>query len=77
MTRCLCPACCDHPAPTYSPAYLLQCDARDWRQRFLEIAVHEGHSAAVAWWRKTRTGIEKFRGEHGLAELENLIRSET
>ena len=75
MSRCLCPACTDNPSASYTPRHLHECDGQDWRRRYQEIERTQGQEAARAWWRNTRAKIAAARGEAGLAELENLIRS--
>lgn len=47
MTACLCPACADDPAPTYTEAYRLQCEV-NWVLAMKDKPTRRAYMAMVA-----------------------------
>jgi len=69
MTTCLCPSCCDAPAPTYTEEFKAECFMRSIVADVMSMPSLESRRAAIALYGKKR-------GADAQRELERAVEAE-
>jgi hypothetical protein len=65
------------PPSTPLAIYMIQCEAKEWKQRYAQKVKQLGKVKAQTWWLGVKDDIARIRGQDGLNILINEMNKQT